>query len=123
MEKAELEELFSKVKGAADKWCPIGIQLDFQVSELNVISTNIQCDEEGRLHEMLKRWLDKTKTSRDKRRSSLVEALNQVDENVLSRDIKLSDCSSLSEEPNESLLRSTSLGNSSVGKLFCMIIH
>ena len=71
----------------------------------------------GQLIKLLKSWLQRTDSNRSERRPSLLEALNSIGDDVLSRDIGSSDHSSLSSEPNEFLLRSISMGNSSVGKL------
>ena len=115
MERAELAELFGLLKGVADRWNQLGVQLNFEVSELNVIESNVPG--ERQLFELLKIWLKRTDSNRSERKTRLREALNSIGDNVLSRDIGSSDYSSLSSEPNEFLLRSISMGNSSLGKL------
>ena len=117
MEQAELAELFGLLRGVADRWKQLGVQLNFEVSELNEIESNVPGDEKRQLFELLKSWLQRTDSNRSERRPSLLEALNKIGDHVLSRDIGSSDHSSLSSEPNEFLPRSISMRNSSVGKL------
>ena len=100
MEQAELAELFGLLKGLADRWYQLGVQLNIEVSELNEIESNDD-DVKRQLFELLKSWLQRTDSNRSERRPSLLEALNTIGDNVLSRDIGSSDYSSLSSEPNE----------------------
>ena len=41
MERAELAELFGLLKGVADKWDRLGVELKFEVFELNMIERNV----------------------------------------------------------------------------------
>ena len=101
MEQAELAELFGLLRGVADRWNQLGVQLNFEVSELNEIESNVPGDVKRQLIELLKSWLQRTDSNRSERRTSLLKALNNIGDNVLSRDIGSSDHSSLSSEPNE----------------------
>ena len=117
--ESEESELTDVLKDVAKRWYELGIQLDFETGELDEIKEDNRESVRNRLSDFVQKWLEKTKQCRHQRRDSLMEALNNMDENVLAESVRRSGCSSLSDEPQYSRSNSwklSSMGGSSTGK-------